>query len=61
MGRMIMSKQPHHNQGSPSGSGGNSGRRTGAEPRMQTGAGMSKKDRNVGEKKSATKGRKKAA
>ena len=56
-----MSKQPHHQQGSPSGSGGNSGRRTGAEPRIQAGAGMSKQDRNVGQKTSATKPRRKAA
>ena len=55
-----MSKQPHHQQGSPSGSGGNSGRRTGAEPRLQNGVGMAMKTRNVGQKKSATKGKKAA-
>ena len=50
-----MSKQPHHNQGSPSMGGGNSGRRTGAEPRLQNGAGMANKSANAGRKKSASK------
>jgi hypothetical protein len=35
-----MSKYPHHQQGAESMSGVNSGRRTGAEPRLQNGAGM---------------------
>lgn len=55
-----MSKQPHHQQGAESGSGGNSGRRTGAEPTIQSGAGMGRKTQ-VGRKQSATKPRKKAA
>jgi hypothetical protein len=50
-----MSKQPHHNVGAESMSGANSGRRTGAEPRLQNGAGMSRKKANAGMKKSATK------
>jgi hypothetical protein len=56
-----MSKQPHHNQGAESMSGGNSGRRTGAEPRLQSGAGMSNKKTNAGRKKSPTKPQSKAA
>ncbi|HEX8924513.1 MAG TPA: hypothetical protein VF786_01910 [Terriglobales bacterium] len=55
-----MSKQPHHQQGAESMSGGNSGRRTGAEPRLQNGAGMSKKAQ-VGNKKSGSKPQTKAA
>jgi hypothetical protein len=55
-----MSKQPHHQRGAESMAGGNSGRRTGAEPRLQNGAGMSKKA-NVGKKKSGTKPQSKAA
>jgi len=55
-----MSKQPHHQQGSESMSGGNSGRRTGAEPRLQNGAGMGRKKAQAGMKKSATKPQKKA-
>ncbi len=39
--------------------GGNSGRRTGAEPQLQAGAGSKKT--NVGRKKSATKPQSKAA
>jgi hypothetical protein len=35
--------------------GGNSGRRTGAEPRLQNGAGMSSKKTHAGRKKSASK------
>jgi len=35
--------------------GANSGRRTGAEPRLQNGAGMSSKKTNAGIKRSATK------
>ena len=56
-----MSKQPHHQQGAESGSGGNSGRRTGAEPRLQSGAGMSNKSSNAGRKRSTTKPKRKAA
>ena len=41
--------------------GGNSGRRTGAEPRLQSGAGMSSKKTHAGRKKSAGKPRRKAA
>jgi hypothetical protein len=41
--------------------GGNAGRRTGAEPRLQNGAGMSSKKTNAGNKKSATKPRSKAS
>jgi hypothetical protein len=41
--------------------GGNSGRRTGAEPRIQSGAGMSSKKTHVGNKKSATKPQRKKA
>jgi hypothetical protein len=55
-----MSKQPHHQQGAESMSGGNSGRRTGAEPRLQNGAGMSKKAQ-AGNKKSGSKPQTKAA
>jgi hypothetical protein len=55
-----MSKQPHHNRGAESMGGANSGRRTGAEPQLSSGAGTSKNN-NVGMKKSATKPRKKAA
>lgn len=50
-----MSKQPHHQQGAESMSGGNSGRRGGAEPRLQNGAGMGSKKTRAGMKKSATK------
>ncbi len=50
-----MSKQPHHQQGAESMGGGNSGRRTGAEPRLQNGAGMGRKKTRAGDKKSATK------
>lgn len=56
-----MSKQPHHQRGAESMSGGNAGRRTGAEPRVQSGAGMSNKKTNAGNKKSATKPQSKAA
>jgi hypothetical protein len=56
-----MSKQPHHQQGAESMSGGNSGRRTGAEPRLQSGAGMGRKKAQAGMKKSATKPQRKAA
>jgi len=56
-----MSKQPHHQRGSESMGGGNSGRRTGAEPRIQSGAGMSSKQTNAGRKKSATKPQSKKA
>jgi len=35
--------------------GGNSGRRTGAEPRLENGAGMGRKKTRVGDKKRATK------
>jgi hypothetical protein len=56
-----MSKQPHHQRGAESMGGANSGRRTGAEPRLQSGAGMSNKKTNAGRKKSATKSSKKAA
>jgi hypothetical protein len=41
--------------------GGNAGRRTGAEPRLQNGAGISSKKTNAGMKKSATKPQDKAA
>ena len=50
-----MSKYPHHQQGPESMGGGNSGRRTGAEPRLQNGAGMGRKKAHAGVKKSATK------
>jgi hypothetical protein len=57
-----MSKYPHHQRGAESMSGGNSGRRTGAEPRLQNGAGMGSKKANAGRKKSASKSQiKKAA
>lgn len=42
-------------------SGGHSGRRTGAEPRLQSGAGMSSKKTNAGRKKSGSKPQSKAA
>ena len=35
--------------------GGNSGRRTGAEPRLQNGAGMANKKTQAGRKKSASR------
>lgn len=41
--------------------GGNSGRRTGAEPRLESGAGMSSKKTHAGHKKSATKPQREAA
>lgn len=50
-----MSKHPHHQQGAESMAGGNSWRRTGAEPRLQSGAGMGNKKTLAGRKKSATK------
>jgi hypothetical protein len=56
-----MSKNPHHQRGAESMGGGNAGRRTGAEPRLQNGAGMSSKKTNAGIKKSATKPQQKAA
>jgi hypothetical protein len=56
-----MSKYPHHQRGAESMSGGNSGRRTGAEPRLQNGAGMSNKKTNAGRKPSATKSQTKKA
>lgn len=56
----IMSKQ-HNQQGPESMGGGNSGRRTGAAPRIQSGAGMSGKKTHAGDKKSATKPQKKSA
>jgi hypothetical protein len=56
-----MSKHPHHQQGAESMGGGNSGRRTGAEPRLQSGAGMGKKKSMVGRKKSASRPQRKAA
>jgi hypothetical protein len=55
-----MSKQPHRQRGAESMGGGNAGRRTGAQPDIQSGAGTSKKT-NVGMKKSATKPQSKAA
>ena len=55
-----MSKQPHHQRGAESGGGGNSGRRTGAEPRLQSGAGMSRKKTQAGQKQSASRPRKAA-
>lgn len=55
-----MAKQ-HHQRGAESMGGGNSGRRTGAEPRLQSGAGMGRKKTQAGQKKSATKPRHKAA
>jgi len=55
-----MSKQ-HNQQGPESMGGGNSGRRTGAAPRIQSGAGMSGKKTHAGNKKSSTKPQKKAA
>lgn len=56
-----MSKQPHHNRGAESMGGANSGRRTGAEPQISSGAGTSKKNNLKMMKKSATKPQKKAA
>ena len=56
-----MSKNPHHQRGPVAMSGGNSGRRTGAEPRLQNGAGMGSKKARAGRKKSATKPQSKAA
>jgi hypothetical protein len=56
-----MSKQPHHNRGVESGAGGNSGRRSGAEPRLQSGAGMSRKKTQASRKDSASRPRRKAA
>ncbi|HYE24577.1 MAG TPA: hypothetical protein VEG32_05185 [Clostridia bacterium] len=56
-----MSKQPHHQRGAESMGGANSGRRTGAEPRLQNGAGMSSKKTNAGRKKSGSKPTRKAA
>ena len=50
-----MSKQPHHQRGAESMGGGNAGRRTGAEPRAQSGSGMTSKKTNAGMKKSASK------
>ncbi|HZU34014.1 MAG TPA: hypothetical protein VFB79_23075 [Candidatus Angelobacter sp.] len=50
-----MSKQPHHQRGAESMSGGSSGRRTGAGPNMQSGAGVSSKKTNAGRKKSGSK------
>jgi hypothetical protein len=41
-------------------SGGNSGRRTGAEPRVQSGAGMGRKQIMAGRKKSASRPARKA-
>jgi hypothetical protein len=55
-----MSKQPHRQQGAPSMGGGNSGRRSGAQPQNQTGAGAGKKTQ-VGRKKSGSKPQQKAA
>jgi hypothetical protein len=55
-----MSKQPHHQRGAESMGGGNAGRRTGAEPRLQNGAGMSSKKTQAGKKKSGTKPQSKA-
>ncbi len=55
-----MSKQPHGNTGAESMGGGNSGRRMGAGPQPQSGAGGGKKTQ-VGRKKSATKPQGKAA
>jgi len=49
-----MAKQ-HHQRGAESMGGGNSGRRTGAEPRLENGAGMGSKKTRAGDKKSATK------
>jgi hypothetical protein len=56
-----MSKMPHHNRGAESMAGGNSGRRGGAEPQVQSGAGMGSKKTNAGRKKSASKPQRKAA
>lgn len=50
-----MSKYPHHQQGPESMGGGNSGRRSGAEPQLQSGSGMGTKKTNAGQKKSASK------
>jgi hypothetical protein len=46
-----MSKHPHHQQGAESMGGGNSGRRTGAEPRLQSGAGIGKEEKHGGAQK----------
>ncbi len=56
-----MSKPPHHSRGAESMGGGNAGRRTGAEPRLQNGAGTSSKKTNAGRKKSPTKPQNEAA
>jgi hypothetical protein len=55
-----MSKMPHRNRGAESMGGGNSGRRAGAEPRLQNGVGFSRKAQ-VGRKPSATKSQTKKA
>jgi len=54
-----MAKQ-HHQRGAESGAGGNSGRRTGAEPRIQSGAGMGRNKTQAGRKQSASRPRKAA-
>lgn len=41
--------------------GGNSGRRTGAEPRLESGAGMRRKKSMEGRKRSASRPQRKAA
>lgn len=56
-----MAKHPHHQRGAESMGGGNSGRRTGAEPRLQNGAGMSSKKTRAGMKRSASRPKSKAA
>ena len=56
-----MSKYPHHQRGAESMGGGNSGRRTGAEPRLQSGAGMGSKKSQAGRKKSGSKPQSKKA
>ncbi len=56
-----MSKPPHHSRGAESMGGGNAGRRTGAEPRLQNGTGTSSKKTNAGRKPSATKSQTKKA
>lgn len=50
-----MSKQPPHQRGAESMGGANSGRRTAAEPQLQSGAGVSSKKTNAGRKKSGSK------
>jgi hypothetical protein len=55
-----MTKQPHHQQGAESMSGGNSGRRAAGEPRQQNVASVSKKAQMVN-KKSGSKPQTKAA